>query len=99
MGVSGTIMAVAAVASAGASIYNSIANKPKPAPTFESLQPPNPADAQIKADAASVKAADAQRKKTAGAKGFQSTILTSPQGTPQSASLQPVTGRSTLLGS
>lgn len=94
MGISGTIAAVAAVASASASIYSAVKSKPK-APTFDSLGAPNPADAQIKADAASAQAAGAQRKKTSAAKGFSSTILTSPQG----ASLQPVTGRATLLGS
>lgn len=95
MGVTGTIAAIAAVTSAGASVYSAVTNKPKPAPTFEELKPPNPADTQIKADAQAAQAATAQKRKTSAAKGFQSTVLTSPQG----ASLQPVTGRQTLLGS
>lgn len=95
MGITGTIMAATAVVSAGASVYNAVQNGKQKAPTFDSLAPPNPADAQIKADAASTKAAALQKKKTAGAQGFKSTILTSPHG----ADLQPVTGAKTLLGS
>lgn len=55
---------------------------------------PNPAATQIAADAAARTAGAAQRKRSAGAQGYKSTLLTGPQGV-----TTPAPAQKTLLGS
>lgn len=82
MAISTSIAAVAAIASAGSSIYSNVqqGKRADKAAADALASAPNPAADQIKADNAARDAGAAQRRKSAGAQGYQSTILTSPQG-------------------
>lgn len=72
-----------ALISAGVTAYGIYKQGQQKSPTLADLNPPNPANEQMKADVAAVNAGVAQRKKTSAAKGYGSTILTGPQGVTQ----------------
>ncbi len=100
MAISSAIVAgVVSVASTGYGIYQQNQQAKKADALQQSLiaSAPNPAVDQAKADAAMAAGKARQQKKTAAKQGYQSTILTSGQGTAgQPDTVQPA--NKTLLG-